>query len=188
MKINLLLIGFVFALFLFVQTKAQNNCAGEQIFTENVCAGDEISKEEIELQSLINQYRKENDLPEIVISKPLSIVANRHLLDLQTNLKYLTHSWSNCVYDIKNQATWNCVTDAPQRLKVNYEGEGFENLYRNLNGNASPALALEGWKKSALHNSLILNLGNWNARKWNEIGVSIRGQFAAIWFGTNDAD
>lgn len=168
--------------------QGQINCTKEQIFAEKKCAGDDISKDEQQLQFLINQYRKENELDEIPISRDLSIVANRHLLDLQENLKFLTHSWSNCPYDIKNKNTWNCITEAPRRLNTEHSGEGFENLYRNLSGNANPSLALEGWKKSPLHNSLILNLGGWKSSKWSSIGVSIRGQYAAIWLGTNDAD
>lgn len=177
----LLLIGCSFSV------NAQNQCQGEQLFTQKVCAGDEVSNDELQLLNLINQYRKENKLNEIQLSKPLSVVANRHLIDLQLNVKYLTHAWSNCPYDIKNKDTWNCVTAAPKRLKVDFEGNGFENLYRNLNANANPSIALEGWKKSPLHNSLILNLGTWNSQNWESIGVSVRGQYAAIWFGTSDA-
>ncbi|HQU83162.1 MAG TPA: hypothetical protein PKY59_08565 [Pyrinomonadaceae bacterium] len=184
------LFAIFIALMLFSATSiyAQKTCLGEQIFTEKNCSGDEISKDEIQLQTIINQYRKENNLPEIEISKPLSIVANRHLIDLQTNIKSISHSWSNCPYDLKDEKTWNCVTDAPKRLKVDFNGRGFENLYHNLNANANPSLALEAWKKSPLHNSLILNLGNWNNKKWVSIGISIRGQFAAIWFGSDDSD
>lgn len=182
------IIGSLFILLFALSGFAQNQCSSEQLFTQKTCAGDEISSEEQQLANLINQYRKENKLSEIPISKSLSVLANRHLLDLQINVKYLTHGWSNCPYDIKNKETWNCVMEAPKRLNVDFNGNGFENLYRNLNANATPALALEGWKKSPLHNSLLLNLGTWTSQNWEAIGISIRGQFAAVWFGTSNSN
>ncbi|MCD9188083.1 MAG: hypothetical protein LUM44_16800 [Pyrinomonadaceae bacterium] len=188
MRSSFAMIGLMFILLFAFSGFAQNQCSGEQLFTQKNCAGDEVSTEENQLVTLINQYRKENNLSEIPISKPLSILANRHLLDLQINVKFLTHGWSNCPYDIKNKETWNCVMDAPKRLNVDFNGNGFENLYRNLNANATPSLALEGWKKSPLHNSLLLNLGTWSSQNWEAIGVSIRGQFAAIWVGTSNSN
>lgn len=187
MKFEYFFVFLFSVIFLSNSVYAQKVCSGEQIFNEKNCAGDEISKEEIQLQTIINQYRKEKNLPELEISKPLSIVANRHLIDLQTNIKTISHSWSNCPYELKDEKTWNCVTEAPKRLKVDYTGNGFENLYRNLNGNAAPIMALEAWKKSPLHNSLILNLGIWNKKNWNSIGIGIRGEYAAIWFGGDDS-
>jgi len=186
MRSSFSVIGLLFILLFTFSGFAQNQCVGEQLFTQKICAGDEISGEEQQLANLINQYRKENKLSEVSISKPLSVLANRHLLDLQINVKYLTHGWSNCPYDIKNKDTWNCVMDAPKRLNIDFNGVAFENLYRNLNANANPILALEGWKKSPLHNSLILNLDNWSSQNWEALGVSVRGQFAAIWFGTSN--
>lgn len=188
MRSSFPIIGSLFILLFAFSSFAQNQCSGEQLFTQKNCAGDEISSEEQQLVNLINQYRKENKISEIPISKSLSALANRHLLDLQINVKYLTHGWSNCPYDIRNKETWNCVMEAPKRLNIDFNGIGFENLYRNLNANATPILALEGWKKSPLHNSLILNLENWNSQSWEAIGVSIRGQFAAIWVGTSNSN
>jgi uncharacterized protein YkwD len=164
---------------------AQNACTAVLIFTEQNCAGDEVSANEKELFRIINEYRAQNNLPPVALSEPLSFVANRHLLDLSINVKYLTHSWSNCPYDIKNSATWDCIFESPKRLKTNYPGQGFENLYRNLTGNATPALALEAWKKSPMHNNLILNLDVWKTTKYDAFGVAVSGNYAAIWFGSS---
>ena len=163
---------------------AQVNCTGARLFIEKSCAGDDLSPPERELFRLINEYRAENKLPPISNSEPLNLVANRHLLDLNLNLKYLTHGWSNCPYDIKKEASWSCIFDSPQRFKTGYSGQGFENLYRNLNGSASPVLALEAWKKSPTHNNLILNLDVWKNTKFDAFGVAVGGDYAAIWFGT----
>lgn len=183
---------FVITLFLFIlsaafclKTFAQTKCEGEKIFNEKNCSGDEVNQSEKELYRLVNEYRAQNNLPPIPLSDSLSIVANRHLLDLILNIKSLTHGWSNCLYDIKNKDTWNCVFESPKRLKVDYAGKGFENLYRNNGGNAMPALALEAWKKSAMHNALILNLNNWKDIKFDAFGIAINGQYAALWFGSS---
>jgi hypothetical protein len=162
---------------------SQIDCNGKSLFTEKKCLGDEVSSQEKELFKLINDYRAQNKLPQISLSASLSALANRHLLDLAINVGSMTHGWSNCPYDLGNQNTWNCVSESPQRLKIGYAGEGYENLYRNKAGDATPMLALEAWKKSALHKSLILNLNFWSAKKWDAFGVAIRGEYVALWFG-----
>jgi uncharacterized protein YkwD len=181
---------FVFgisALFFLHQTNyAQKICDGKQLFSEKNCAGDALDAREKELFHLINEYRAQNKLPALVLSDDLSIVANRHLLDLNINVKSLTHGWSNCQYDIKNESTWDCVLKAPKRLGVNYQGNGYENLYRNFSAVATPALALEAWKKSTLHNSLILNLEAFKDLKWEGIGIAISSNYAAIWVGAKE--
>ena len=110
----------------------QTVCSGAQIFNAKNCPGDNVTAEETKLLQIINDYRAQNKLPQVPISKPLSIVANRHLLDIQKNLKSLTHSWSDCVYNFKDDKTWNCVTDAPKRLNVDFKGHGYENLFRTI--------------------------------------------------------
>lgn len=178
------LIGLVLGFLIFsANTFAQINCDGRQLFSEKSCAGDAVAKEELELVRIINDYRQANDLPALSLSEPLSIVANRRLIDLKLNVKKLTHSWSNCVYDIKDEATWTCVLDAPQKIGVNYRGKGYENLFRNLYAPATPALALEAWKKSPLHNALILNSNVFEKLNFDGIGVALDGQYAAIWIG-----
>lgn len=175
------------AVFFFQQASlAQKTCDGKQLFSEKACAGDALDAREKELFRLINEYRAENKLPALVLSDALSIVANRHLLDLNINIKSLTHGWSNCPYDIKNQATWRCVLDAPKMLGVKYDGNGYENLYRNHSSAATPQFALEAWKKSELHNALILNENIFKDLKWDGIGIAISSNYAAIWVGAKE--
>lgn len=180
-----LTVFFLVSLAAFGQTLfAQTKCQGEKIFNEKKCVGDEVNTQEKELYRIVNEYRAQNNLPAIPLSDSLSIVANRHLLDLILNIKTFTHGWSNCPYNIKDSNTWNCIFEAPKRLKVDYSGSGYENLYRNNGGNATPVLALEAWKKSAMHNALILNLDSWKNTKFNAFGIAINGQLAALWFGS----
>lgn len=183
-KIVLTFLSLLFFQFSSPAVYSQQNCDGEKIFSEKKCAGDEISQQERELFQIINEYRAKNNLPKIPISDSLSIVANRHLLDLIRNIKSLTHGWSNCPYDIKNKSTWICVFESPKRLNVDYSGNGYENLYRNLDGKATPALALEAWKKSEMHNSLLLNLNFWKNTQFDAFGMAVSGEYIALWFGS----
>src|SRR5205085_2364906 len=82
-----------------------------------------------------------------------------------------------------DKKTWSCVTDAPRRLKVGYKGQGFETLYSTSSGRAMGSAALDAWKKSTLHNSIILNKGSFTNIPWDEVGVGIAGPYAVLWFG-----
>ena len=164
-------------------TNAQSNCTGNQIFIAKACAGDATSPVENELFEIVNRYRKANGRRELRSSAPLSIIANRRILDLTQNMKTLTHSWSNCPYDIKDEKTYSCVTDAPKRLNVGYLGEGYETLFRTTSGKANPVPALQAWQKSTLHNSIILNAGIFSDLEWDEVGVAVEGPYAVLWFG-----
>lgn len=183
MQIKLLFICLAFFVLFCSPISAQINCESEKIFTEKNCIGDEISPTERELYKIVNEYRVQNNLPQIPISEALSVLANRHLLDISLNIKSFTHGWSNCPYNINDNDTWDCVFEAPKRLKVGYNDKGYENLYRNNGGNATPALALAAWKKSPMHNGLILNLENWKNIKFDAFGVAINGNLVALWFG-----
>lgn len=174
----------IFAAMCSVMVSGQTPCNGRQLFVEKSCVGDLVSNDEQALFDLIVRYRTANGKPMAKLSTSLSSVANRHLLDLKLNLKAFTHSWSNCPYDIKNEKTWPCIIDAPKRLSSGYNGQGFETLYVTATGKASPQMAIEAWKKSALHNSIILNLDMFASLSWDEIGVAIDGNYAALWFGT----
>jgi uncharacterized protein YkwD len=162
----------------------QENCSKSGLFSEKSCAGDFVSPEETALFQLINRYRISNNQPELRLSAPLSMLANRRLLDLKLNMRSLTHSWSNCAYDLKDAQTWTCVLDSPKRLKTGYDGQGYEALYRTSAVRAMPEPALQAWQKSTLHNSIILNQGDFSAITWDEFGVGIDGQYAVLWFGS----
>lgn len=186
-KLVVVFLSFLLLLFFGEISFSQTNCEGGKIFSEKKCLGDDLDPQEKELYKIVNEYRAKNNLPPVTFSNALSVVANRHLLDLMKNIKALSHGWSNCPFDMKDQSTWNCLFESPKRLNVGYSGNGFENLYRNLNGNATPILALEAWKKSELHNSLILNLENFKNIKFDAFGVAINGAYASLWFGSSGA-
>ena len=143
---------------------------------------DGVEPEEQVLYDLINQYRAQNGLAAIPLSKALTLVANRHVHDLADNIGSLTHSWSDAVYDINNSATWSASMAAPQRLKTGYTGNGYENAYKASAG-ATAAGALTAWKADAPHNDLLVNLGIWQKHPWQAMGIGIYGQYAVLWMG-----
>ncbi|MBK6751487.1 MAG: hypothetical protein IPG67_16210 [Acidobacteria bacterium] len=163
---------------------AQSVCDGNQIFSQKDCLGDAVSTVEKALFDLVADYRSSKKLPSSKLSLSLSKLANRHLIDITTNLKAFTHSWSNCLYDIKDEKTWHCIIDSPRRLNSGYLGQGYETLYVTSELKANVKTALDAWKKSTLHNSIITNQGMFKDLPWEEIGVAVNGNYACLWFGT----
>jgi hypothetical protein len=43
---------------------------------------------------------------------------------------------------------------------------------------------LEAWKKSPLHNSVLLNSGIFKNSRWDIGGIAISGRYAAVWFAS----
>lgn len=165
-------------------TQAQNK-------TYTVC----ISKDEIKLYELIMQYRKEKGLPAIPLSRALTFVAKSHAKDLSENTLSdgcNMHSWSDkgnwtaCCYTSDHKKA-QCMWDKPMEL-TNYSGDGFE-IAHGVNGTykATPEKALEGWKNSKGHNSVIISEGKWADNPWKAIGIGIYNGYAVVWFGM-DAD
>lgn len=142
-----------------------------------------ISAEELKLYDLIMEYRKSKNLPTIPLSKSLTYVAQQHCLDLEVNLKSLSHSWSTCKYNSSNSKTYECMWLKPREMTA-YQGYGYECAHGVSGGYPANATdALEGWKKSPPHNAVILSRGIWKSHPWNAIGIGIHGSYACIWFG-----
>ncbi|MBD2691373.1 CAP domain-containing protein [Anabaena catenula] len=172
--------------------QAVEECNQQQILTSSACAGDDIKPEEAKLYNLINQYRAQNRLAPIPLSKSLTLVANRHVRDIAKNPdyyrncqgKYCAHGWSNCAYDADNSNTLPCMWDAPQKLNTGYPGRGYENLFTgSRNYRVTAEAALRGWQSSRGHNEVILNQGIWQNNQWNALGIGIYKGAAALWFG-----
>jgi hypothetical protein len=97
---------------------AQSECNAQQILQPGNCVGDGLDALEIELAKQINDYRSQNGLPAIPLSSALSLVANRHVRDLEMNVGRLTRDWSNCA-----MTDPNCMWKAPQRLGHKLSGQ-----------------------------------------------------------------
>ncbi len=166
------------------RSNKQLNCDGKQTLTASGCAGDGLEPEEQKLYDLINKYRAENGLAPIPLSSSLTLVANRHVLDLDKNIGDLTHAWSDCPYDASDPSTYRCMWNAPQRLGTAYKGNGYENAHGGSGGyRATAESAFRSWRGSSDHNAVILNQGMWKDTQWRALGIGIYQGYAVLWFG-----
>jgi uncharacterized protein YkwD len=159
-----------------------------------------LSSEEELLYNLIMEYRKENGLPPIPLSKSLTFVAQTHAKDLDTpgvvTGNCNGHSWSangnwkSCCYTADHSKP-HCIWDKPRELTcvsdnglTCYRGNGFEiaDGYYGLDGIMNAQTALRDWKGSPGHNATLVNGGSFS-RPWKAIGVGISRHFATVWFG-----
>ncbi|MCK5899005.1 MAG: DUF4214 domain-containing protein [Methylococcales bacterium] len=177
---------FISACLLSTSGWTADECDGQTILKSSACAGDGIEAEESTLYKLVNEYRAEKGLAAITLSPALSIVANRHVQDLDKNLKKLQHGWSDCAYDPKDNATFNCMWKAPQRLGTSFKGNGYENAAFSSDMNAANALNI--WKNSSAHNDVILNQSIWKQLKWQSLGIGIYNGYAVLWFSDSVDD
>ncbi len=149
-----------------------------------------ISEAELKLFNLINNYRKEQKLPAVSMSKNLCYVAKLHVNDLHTNRPDVgncnLHSWSDqgtwteCCYG-RDPSNSTCMTSKPAEL-TSYEGKGFEiAFWESLD--AIPEVVLETWLSSAASRDLIINSGTWKNSTWKALGIGIYKGYAVAWFG-----
>jgi uncharacterized protein YkwD len=158
-------------------------------FAQNV----ELSQEERKLYNQIMEYRKQNGLPVIPLSKALTIVAKSHVEDLgvtkaRGDANCNMHSWgedskwTSCCYT-NDHAQASCMWNKPKEL-TSYQGAGYEIAHGGTGSFIATAeSALNGWKKSPGHNSVILNKSVWKNKTWKAIGIGISGGYAVVWFG-----
>lgn len=148
--------------------------------------------EERKLYSLIMQYRRQLDLPDIPLSTSLTYVANLHVHDLMQHGPDAgdcnSHSWSNkgnwsaCCYT-SDHAEAKCMWSKPREL-TRYQGNGYEIASWSSAG-IDAISALEIWKGSYHHNHVIINQGPWT-KKWNAIGIGLYKNYAVVWFGREE--
>jgi uncharacterized protein YkwD len=146
--------------------------------------------EEKQLFDLVNEYRISRGLPEVSHSPKLTQVAQAHARDLQENFEQgkrcNMHSWSKkgdwkgCCYT-DNHKNPECMWDKPKEI-AGYESPGYEIAYWH-SAKAQPEHALEVWKKSPGHHSVIANLGPFKDADWKAMGVGIYKEYAVVWFG-----
>jgi uncharacterized protein YkwD len=154
-----------------------------------------LSAEETKLYNLIMTYRAGKRLKPIPFSAKMTKVAQAHVHDLMQNFDYDNkngcnpHSWSGkgtwtpCCYTPDHQYA-KCMWNKPQEI-AGYSGNGFEIAYYS-SAAATAEEGLEGWKKSAGHNPLLVNSGMWSKVQWKSIGVGIFEHYAVVWFGETE--
>jgi hypothetical protein len=149
-----------------------------------------ISANELILAKMINDYRRQNNLAVIPLSKSLFFVARSHVQDLAQNHpdreKCGLQSWSDkgdwkpCCYN-KESGKTSCMNDKPKELS-GYKGKGYEMIYWGSE-EAIPSDAIEVWKSTALTKEMLLNQGKWKSKIWKSIGVGLLDGYASVWFG-----
>lgn len=149
-----------------------------------------ISEDEFRLYELINAVRSEHGLPLIKLSKSLSFVASKHVLDLNLNHPDTSicnlHSWSDkgnwtacCyqpyVYDQK------CMWNKPDEL-TDYRANGYELAYWDESV-IIPDSLIGVWENIPEAMNIILGKGQWSDKKWYALGVGIMNNYVSVWFG-----
>lgn len=160
-----------------------------------------LSLREEELAKKINEYRQSKGLKPLKISKSLTFVARTHNNDQnkyyseswkdERGIEANLHSWSNkgkwkpVMYtaDHKHQeGMWN----KPKEL-TNFKVDGYEiSAMSDFTREDAASRALNIWKRSTGHNSVITGLKHWNTI--SVMGVSINGNYADIWFADETTD
>jgi|APIni6443716594_1056825.scaffolds.fasta_scaffold310929_1 hypothetical protein len=173
-------------------------CFSQQQIGESALPEQCLTKTESELYKLINEYRVQKGLTPVKLSASLCYVAKMHAKDQSENYKSSTrcnmHSWSksdkwsSCCYTSDHKQA-KCMWDKPREL-TGYKGDGFEISFWSTYPYATPMAAaddiLNGWKKSAGHNNLIINKADWKSVEWKAIGIGIYGEYANVWFGKEE--
>ena len=149
-----------------------------------------IGTNEMELYLLINEYRKNFNLPPIPLSKSLSHIAALHAKDLYLNHPNQGscnfHSWSNKGFWIpfcypKDETKKNSVWDKPREL-TKYPSRAYEIVYWENNPLIKDTIIMV-WKTEDYFNSFLLNTGKWQGKTWNAIGIAVFENYACAWFG-----
>lgn len=149
-----------------------------------------VSEAESMLYRMINEYRRQYDLPPIPLSASLCYVANTHVKDLFFHNPDVDpcnfHSWSDkgpwkpfCYPGDEDKK--NSVWDKPKEL-AGYPGKGFEIVYWE-NNNVVIDSVIAFWRSFDYFNSFLMNTGKWEGKQWKAIGIGICQNYAAAWFG-----
>ena len=188
-------------------------CAEEEVCEGNVCRspdrrtiaeGDEpgreassersscISNEERSLIDAIRTYRASENLPEVPISKALTKVARLHVRDLAEHAPHESggcnlHSWSDegswsgCCYT-EDHDNASCMWEKPSEL-TNYVSTGYEIVYQ---GPVDAERIMDTWQRSAGHDAVLANRGQWRDFQWSAMGIGAYDGYAVVWFGTEE--
>ncbi|MEP2757784.1 MAG: CAP domain-containing protein [Hyphomicrobiales bacterium] len=151
---------------------------------------DSIDGDEQTLYNLIMDYRASVGLASIALSKGLTAVAGRHVLDTVYNTgAYEGHAWSDAPYDSSDSSTYPNMWTAPTRIGTTYSDNGYEISTGYVGSSVTttpmtPQTALDGWKSSPGHNAVIINESPW-LQDWLAIGVAIHKGVSHVWFGNS---
>lgn len=183
----------VFFLFLILSaglTGTAQNIPVKQVM--DVPAGFCVTEAEWKLYRMINEYRRQYDLPPVPLSTSLCFVAKTHVKDLFLNHPDQdpcnAHSWSDkgpwkpfCYPGDENPKKGISVWDKPKELSK-YNGKGYEIVYWENNAVVIDSI-ITFWKSIDYFNGFLMNTGKWQGKRWNAIGIGIWENYAVAWFG-----
>lgn len=162
-------------------------------------AGDQWRSMEVEIAALINGYRATAGLPPVPLSPSLQAVAEAHAADLSENhpdrgvdargRACNAHSWST-----KGAWKGGCYPEdhrepalmwmKPQEItRGAYPYNGYEIAFGVQGAEITPMDALEGWRGSPGHDSVLIEKDTWRGAHWQAMGVGVRDGWAVVWFG-----
>jgi hypothetical protein len=149
-----------------------------------------IKPGEMELYTMINNYRQKSGLPAIPLSNSLCYIAALHARDLMLNPPddqvCNFHSWSGKSFwtpfcyprdESKKQSVW----DKPREI-TKYPSRAFEIIYWE-NADLTPDSVISVWTSEQHYLNFLLNQGKWQDQQWKAIGVAVLGNYACAWFG-----
>ena len=184
---------YILLLLLFVML----NYGTQEIFGQTVVkqgpavpSGFSVGTVELDLCRMINDYRQQNNLPSIPLSRSLSYVAALHAKDLYLNHPDQGpcnfHSWSPkgiwkpfCYPRDENKK--NSVWDKAREL-TKYPSKAYEIVYWENNALEKDTIMMV-WRTEEYFNSFLLNSGKWTGKTWNAIGIAVYENYACAWFG-----
>jgi hypothetical protein len=149
-----------------------------------------LTSDEANLAAHINNFRKQNNLPEIALSASLSFVAKTHVADLQTNKPDTsicnTASWSDkgrwtpCCFN-SYVLKYECMWDKPKEL-TSYTYRGYELSYFE-EGIVDVDDVFNLWKTTNAAVDMLLSQNSHSDKKWLAMGVGISENYVSVWFG-----
>ena len=127
----------------------------------------------------VNSYRRTKGLGDVPTNNCLCQTADRHTQQLVAG-QASKHDWASCRY----AGNGNCMWNKPKEI-CGYPRRGYENWagFPGSGGQMNAKIALNLWKNSQGHNTVIINSGKWRNKNWKGMGASVRGNQAVLWFG-----
>jgi cell division septation protein DedD len=160
------------------------------MFSGNDSVVNALSQDETILFNMINDMRRQNNMPSIPLSHDLCKVAHIHINDLIVSKPQekgcSLHSWSakgkwtECC-NTKDDIGLQCMNSKPREI-TGYPGNGYELIYWEEE-NATPSDAAELWQQVDASADMILSRGKWKNYQWKAMGVGLTDGYAVLWLG-----
>lgn len=180
---------FLCVLQLFLALVAMSNLNTNR-YSGNDSVANYISQDETILYNMINDMRRQNNMPSIPLSSDLCKVAHVHINDLIVSKPQekgcSLHSWSakskwtECC-NTSDAVGLECMKSKPREI-TGYPGNGYELIYWEEE-DATPSDAAALWQQVDASADMILCRGKWKSYQWKAMGVGLTDGYAVLWLG-----